>query len=110
MLYINEIFGWVDSSGILHEGLVDSMNEDAFQKNLSQIEPVWNKRDDEAGQESKFYEWFVRYKSDDITLCSTREAAGLGCPPQPYYTNSNEAINSALRVRQITQSSSYYHL
>ena len=25
-----------------------------------------------------------------------REAAGLGCPPNPYYTNDSECINSVM--------------
>ena len=57
-----------------------------FYSNLSHIKPVWDKQDEEMGRESKFYDWFVRYKSDDFTsgtLHTTREAAGLGCPLEP---------------------------
>ena len=30
-------------------------------------------------------------------LCSIRQECGLGCPPEPFTTNSNESINAVLK-------------
>ena len=49
-----------------------------------------------------FHNWFCKYKAKDFsegTLSITRELAGLGCPPLPYYTNPKESMNSALRTK-----------
>jgi len=32
-------------------------------------------------------------------LLSLREAAGLGSPPSPFYTNANESLNSMLHEK-----------
>ena len=54
-------FGWVDSDGTRHQGLVDSLDEEEFEANLSLVSSVWEKRDKEAGRSVMFYEWSVQY-------------------------------------------------
>ena len=46
-----------------------------------------------------FFNCFVSNKADHVAanmLRFVREAAGLGCPPSPYYTNNSECINSVM--------------
>lgn len=49
-----------------------------------------------------FFHWIVANKSPEIIenmLRPIREAAGLGCPPSPYYTNDSECINSVMHAK-----------
>ena len=41
MQYVKEIFGWVDSDGTRHQGLVDNLDEEEFEANLSFASSVW---------------------------------------------------------------------
>ena len=104
LLFTHDIFGYTDGDSVYHEGLVDSEDEEDFDVHLSILEPSWNKREADALNKEKqgFYAWFCRYKASDFytgALRSTRELAGLGSPPAPYYTNANESINSMLKEK-----------
>ena len=52
------------------------------------------------GSEDKingFCEWLTKNKVDVIRhtmIRSVREEAGLGCPPDTFYTNASECINN----------------
>ena len=49
-----------------------------------------------------FFNWFVKEKSGNIKnsmLLSLREAAGLGSPPSPFYTNTSESLNNMLHSK-----------
>ena len=49
-----------------------------------------------------FFAWFKEYKAEEVVsdlLRPIREAAGLGCPPTPYYTNASECINSVMHEK-----------
>ena len=101
--YILDIFGSTDNTGTHHMGLVDCQSEDQFHAELSKKKDTWDKREKDvfgAHHQPSFHTWFVRNKSEDFcegALKEDRELAGLGSPPSPYYTNSNESINSALK-------------
>ena len=100
--YVSDVFGADNASGIHHEGLVDCQTEDVFYHQLEQLKPVWDKRESDFGLEPKFHSWFLKYKADDFcsgALRGVRERAGLGCPPIPYFTNSNESINKVIKVK-----------
>ena len=46
--------------------------------------------------------WFCTNKEEVIRntmLLPVREEAGLGSPPEPFYTNSSECINNVLKVK-----------
>ena len=103
--FLLEIFGETDESGTHQEGLVDCKDEDSFFDDLSELKATWDDRERRVfGQDHQplFHNWFCKYKAEDFcegTLSITRELAGLGCPPLPYYTNPNESINSALKTK-----------
>ncbi len=76
---------------------------------LEALEDIWNDRERECNPCSylSFHTWFVAYKADDVVSSSIRpirEAASLGCPPVPYYTNASGSVNSVMYNKTITQS------
>lgn len=47
-----------------------------------------------------FFDWFLQYKLEVIEssmLAPIRQAAGLGNPPEPFYTNEIESINRVIK-------------
>ena len=53
-------------------------------------------------QVNKFCSWLRQYKVPvlcDTMLLPVREKAGLGSPPDPFFTNSSECINFVLKVK-----------
>ena len=98
-LYVQDVFGSDSQEGIHFEGLVDCHSED-FRSKLTRLQPVWDQRDLSVSDEPHSHGWFTKFKIEGFiqgTLRETREKAGLGCPPKPYYTNSNEAMNRVLK-------------
>jgi hypothetical protein len=101
--YMLDIFGYTDKEGTHQKGLVDCHGELEFHNQLSLIKDSWDKRESEAcGKISQepFHTWFVKNKANDFiegALQDSRELAGLGCPPVPYYTNANESLNRAIK-------------
>jgi len=101
--YVKDIFG-TTVDGVHEIGLVDASSEEEFDHKLQDIEAIWNVRERSVNPhyEPSFFNWFVKEKADDIKssmLMSLREAAGLGSPPSPFYTNDNEALNSMLHEK-----------
>lgn len=67
---------------------------------LEKLHETWNQHD--PHHSPVFYNWFVKEKSRDVKssmLLSLREAAGLGSPPSPFYTNANGCLNSMLHEK-----------
>ncbi len=103
--YTHDIFGWNESNGTYHEGLVDCNNIHSFDESLVVLESKWNKMEQDAFNDRKSYEpqfhtWFKKYKADEFrhsTLRSLREDLGLGSPPKAFYTNDSESINAFLK-------------
>ena len=103
--YIREVFGWADTDGTVHEGLVDSYTAEDFDQHLADIQPTWDCREAEAFSNLKdyspvFHTWFTTNVADiyrNHTLRSLREDVGLGCPPMSYRTNDSESINAILK-------------
>ena len=103
--YIHDIFGWQESDGTVQEGLVDSFNADQFCEQLSLLSDKWNLLEratfsDRKAYTPHFHSWFTKEKADTFcnhTLRALREDVGLGCPPQPFYTNANESVNALLK-------------
>ena len=65
------------------------------------LQKTWNYRERSVTPHyvPTFYNWFVKEKAKDVkssVLMSLREAAGLGGPPSPFYTNANASLNSML--------------
>ena len=103
--YTHDIFGWRDSDGEYHEGLVDCDNISCFDSSLLSLKSKWDQLEqddfhDRVYHKAGFYDWFTRYKADDFrhcTLRSLREDIGLGSPPSAFRTNDSESINALLK-------------
>ena len=95
---LDDIFGRRVGS-TLNVGLVDSSSVHAFEEELETLVDKWKLHDLESSQRQigDFCSWFQTYKVDvirDTMLLPVREEAGLGSPPDPFYTNSSECINN----------------
>ena len=102
-----DIMGRV-SSGIKELGLVDADDKDDFTAKFNSLKKRWNELEsngrltsmDTVEFKPEFYEWFKKYKYDDMCdsmIRSVRVKAGLGeCPP-PFYTNLSESLNRHLK-------------
>ena len=80
------------------EGLIDAVSSFDFEHQLYNCKDVWNTREAEylrPGQLS-FFDYFVQQYSkvfENTMSKSNRTAAGLGCPPQIFTTNSKPQPN-----------------
>ena len=91
-----DIFG-LSKEDIKDPGLVDSLNDDEFDENLTNLISKWRDMH-QNGQE--FINYFVENKSPLIKQCMSaniRSKCGLGYPPSPYTQNANECINSVIK-------------
>lgn len=101
--YIQDIFGADNSEGsyvLARIGRLCYWEE--FNEQLETLRPVWEKREENAGLEATFYSWLKQFKAPEFcnsTLRGIREKAGLGSPPLPYFTNSNEAMNRVIKEK-----------
>lgn len=93
--YIHNIFGWSETSGTYHEGLVDCCDSIVFDASLTSLKERWDEIEIEAFSDRKshkpqFHQWFAKWKSEDFrncTLRNLREDIGLGSPPIPTIMN-----------------------
>ena len=95
--YRKDIFG---SPSQLELGLVDAESESELDAMLNSLENVWNNRESPFHSPPEFHSWFRLYSRDVIAksmLHPIREKAGLGSPPEPYYTNDIESKNNVLK-------------
>lgn len=98
---LGDIFGKKVGSTLL-EGLVDSEDVVSFEDNAALLLEKWMRNEDELVAIEEFCRWFVKNKVDVIRksmLRSVREEAGLGSPPEPFYTNSSECVNSIIKMK-----------
>ncbi len=73
------------------KGLVDSADSTGFFTLLQGLEKKWA---------IVFFAWFMKYKAASVEasmIQPIRIAAGLGNPPEPYYTNDIESINRVIK-------------
>ena len=100
--FTHDIFGWRESNGVYHEGLVDCNDIPCFDQQLSNLKKRWDDREmsafsDRKAHVSNFHSWFLKYKAVDFRHCTLREDIGLGSPPVAFYTNDSESVNALLK-------------
>ena len=100
---LNDIFGRRVGSTLI-VGLVDSSSVHIFEEKLEMLVDKWKVHDLDSNQRKigDFCSWFRAHKEDvirDTMLLPIREEAGLGSPPEAFYTNSSECINNVLKVK-----------
>jgi len=95
--FVKDIFGCPSK---LEKGLVDCKNEAEMQSAIAGFEKTWNEKEKKYSSPSEFHSWFCEH-SLDVVRCSmlypVRERAGLGSPPEPFYTNAVESKNNVLK-------------
>ena len=95
--YLRDVFG--NPSG-MEEGLVDSSDEQELEKSIENLKGMWNDREKPFNDPPCFYDWFVsncKQVVQTTMLKPLRMAAGLGNPPDPYYTNDVESLNKVIK-------------
>ena len=101
--YMKDVFGRT-TEGVHEVGLVDMTNEEEFEQRIEALHETWDQQEMSVvpHRSPTFFNWFVKEKSSDIKssmLLPLREAAGLGSPPSPFYTNASESLNNMLHVK-----------
>ena len=96
--FIHDIFG---NPILLEEGLVDA-DADSLDAEFESLKSVWNERESSLSNcsQPQFHSWFQTHSLDVVRKCmlrNKRESAGLGSPPDPYYTNDVESKNRVLK-------------
>ena len=86
------------------EGLVDCRSEQEFDDRLQALEQTWNDRELPycPGSGPTFYTSFCTYQAEVVKhhmRRDVREAAGLGCPPSTFTTNSSESLNASIKQK-----------
>ena len=74
----------------LELGLADAESIDKLDVMIDSLESIWNQRGKPFNSPPTFHSWFVENERDVVAhnmIRPLREKAGLGSPPQPYYTN-----------------------
>ena len=97
----------------LEEGLVDAHDEDELDGMITSLQDVWNHREETFHFPPSFHSWFVKNCRNTIAknmLRPVRESAGLGSPPEPYYTNAVESKNNVLKQQVQYKASDCLHL
>ena len=84
------------------EGLVDCVDQSSFEEKLPIIMEKWRSNDENTEALTGFCDWLLKNKVNVIRstmLRSVREDAGLGCPPDAFYTNASECMNNVVKVK-----------
>ena len=104
--FVRDVFGCVASR---QRGLVDAKISVELEDMFSSVQQIWNDRERKSSSTPVFHRWFGTYCLDvvkDSMLASVREQAGLGSPPEPFYTNAIESKNNILKQHLNRKSSS----
>lgn len=85
----------------LEEGLVDA-DRDVLDEEFRALKKKWDERECvlTGTKEPQFHDWFGVNSLPVVRknmLKDKREAAGLGSPPEPFYTNDCESKNRVLK-------------
>ena len=96
--FIKDVF---DNPALLEDGLVDAEASELDQE-FSNLKPVWDNREIVLSGQSQahLHGWFKKNCLEVVRknmLKETCEQAGLGSPPEPFYTNDVESKNRVLK-------------
>ena len=100
-IILDDIFGKKIGT-TLFEGLLDVNTEAKFDDKLELLQSKWMKQEDVKVEVEAFFKWFVRNKATVIKhsmLRPVREEASLGSPPEAFYTNASESVNSVIKAK-----------
>ena len=78
------------------KGLVDSVDTNEFLHVLQGFKEKWNLT------APGFFDWFFEHKAPTVQssmIRPVRESAGLGNPPEPFYTNDIESMNRIIKQK-----------
>ena len=96
--YLSEIFGKQEGR-TYQPGLLDAATSDDFDAILLSLKQPWAERESRKDGQSKFHDWMKERASimKNCMIADVRTKAGLGFPPDKYYTNDSENTNGRLR-------------
>ena len=86
------------------QGLVDACSSEDLRDKLYSMQGRWEII------APGFFWWFLQHKVPVIQssmLATVRESAGLGSPPEPFYTNEIESINRVIKQKTSYKSSEW---
>ena len=97
---VADIFG---SEVTLERGLIDRSSELDFDRDLAELEQVWNDREKVARETSvpQFHTWYVHYQAKDVKemlLYPLRRDIGLGY--DFFFNNDPESVHRNIKSRQ----------
>lgn len=102
---MSDIFG--SEIGNTHfQGLIDTNDCTDFMQKLEILKSKWESLC------PGFVEWFLKYEADLMCtsmVASVHANAGLGNPPKPFTTNSNESLNNLLKRKVNFKHSEWAH-
>lgn len=100
--FIRDVLG---NPALLENGLVDAEATE-LDKEFADLQEVWDEREVSLSTSGttcpSFHQWFKRNCLEDVRHCmlkDKREEAGLGSPPDPFYTNDVESKNRVLKLQ-----------
>ena len=97
-IILDDIFGKKIGT-TLFEGLLDVNTEAEFDDKLELLQSKWMKQEDVKVEVEAFFKWFVRNKATVIKHSMLRPVREVGSPPEAFYTNASESINSVIKAK-----------
>ena len=83
-------------------GLLDATSEDMFDAVLASLQEPWARREQKECGTSSFHNWMLHRAQmmKELMIAFVRTKAGLGYPPDKFYTNDSENTNRLLRHKR----------
>ena len=96
--FLKDVFG---NPALLENGLVDAEVTE-LDDEFDNLKDAWDKHEVALSGRAfpSFHQWFKRNCLEEVRNCmlkDKREQAGLGSPPEPFYTNDVESKNRVLK-------------
>ena len=95
--FVKDVLG---NPALLKDGLVDA-EPSKLNEQFANLKTTWDDREASLGSlKACFHDWFEKNSLKEVRNCmlkEKRELAGLGSPPEPFYTNDLESKNRVLK-------------